>query len=298
MSKECPKCKTTNYDSATVCSKCGNVFSDGAYYIGEKVGDIKTQKKRIDKSAKILISIIAAIICLIIFLIAYFIVNNTVSSKDDKDAVNASDVSEGSNSMAEPTGDTLYSEKQNGIVTGFQEHEIVDWDAYIPVEEVRIDQEKIELEEGQSLQLNATVLPKNATNQGVTWRSSDESIITIEDGVVTAKGEGTAQIYANGENDKCAVCNVTVKKAKKLVEPDSTYDYGDFSVTADTFLSMRFGPSTEYDEIKRINKNEIVRVYAYADDENGKKWAFVEYKDKLGWVYDRFLGDIAETTEQ
>lgn len=298
MSKECPKCKTTNYDSATICSRCGNVFADGSYYIREKAADIKTQKKRIDKSAKILILIIAAIICLIVFLLAYFIINNTVSYDNDKNTSNNPNVSDVSDSLKESFSEELYSDKQSGVVSGFQEHEIVDWDAYIPVEEIKIDKEKIELEEGQNLQLQATVLPKDATNKGITWQSSNEDIVTIENGFVTAKSEGTAQVYAIGENDKHAVCNVTVKIAKKLVEPDNTYDYGNFTVTADTFLSMRFGPSTEYDEISRINKNEIVRVYAYTDDENGKKWAFIEYKEKLGWVYDRFLDEIPEVTTE
>ena len=46
-------------------------------------------------------------------------------------------------------------------------------------------------------QLTAKIYPSNATNQHVTWSSSDESIATVtQDGVVTAHARGNVSIYA------------------------------------------------------------------------------------------------------
>lgn len=292
MSKECPKCKTTNYDSATVCSRCGNMFSDGAYYIGDSKTDIKTQKRKIDKSAKILISIIVAIICLIVFLVVFFVVSNS-GAKDDK-SVQDNLAGNINASTQQFSGSAVNS--SGGEITGFHEQEVIDWGTYVPVESVSVNYDTLELDVGQTFQLQGAVLPEDATNKQIYWESSNVSIVEVENGVVTAKGKGNAQIYVycSDNSSKYALCNVTVNNAKELIEPERTYDYGEFIVTAETFLSLRYGPSTDYDEIERIDKDEIVKVYAYKDDENGKKWAFIEYNGKLGWVFDRFLGDVPE----
>ena len=65
---------------------------------------------------------------------------------------------------------------------------------------------------GETLTLTATVAPANATNKRVTWSSSNEDVATVdENGVVTAKTEGTATITATtADGKKTATCKVTV----------------------------------------------------------------------------------------
>lgn len=69
------------------------------------------------------------------------------------------------------------------------------------------------LQVGQTDTLIATITPDNATNKTVTWKSSDESIATVDQtGKVTAVKEGTATITAtttDGSN-LSANCVVTV----------------------------------------------------------------------------------------
>ena len=57
--------------------------------------------------------------------------------------------------------------------------------------------------------LTATVSPDNATDKTVAWTSADEKVATVENGVVTAVGNGTTTITAQA-GDKTAVCTVTV----------------------------------------------------------------------------------------
>ena len=58
--------------------------------------------------------------------------------------------------------------------------------------------------------LTATVSPDNATDKTVTWTSADEKVATVENGVVTAVGNGTTTITAQA-GDKTATCVVTVR---------------------------------------------------------------------------------------
>lgn len=61
-----------------------------------------------------------------------------------------------------------------------------------------------------SIQLTATVTPSNATNPHLEWRSSNENVVTVVDGLVTALEAGSAVITCtatdgSGVNASCAV---------------------------------------------------------------------------------------------
>ncbi|MDR2497025.1 MAG: Ig-like domain-containing protein, partial [Tannerellaceae bacterium] len=63
-----------------------------------------------------------------------------------------------------------------------------------------------------TLQLTATVAPANASNKNVTWSSSDITVATVVNGLVTAVSTGTATITATSVADptKTATCTITV----------------------------------------------------------------------------------------
>ena len=82
----------------------------------------------------------------------------------------------------------------------------------IPVQSVSLDKANLELTEGETAQLTATVLPDNATNKNVTWSTSNASIATVDaNGEVTAVSAGTATITATADG-KSATCTVTVTR--------------------------------------------------------------------------------------
>ena len=64
---------------------------------------------------------------------------------------------------------------------------------------------------GQTLVLNATVLPENATDKTVKWNSDAPDIVEVTtDGAVTAKAAGIATITAKTTNGLTITCAVTV----------------------------------------------------------------------------------------
>ena len=67
---------------------------------------------------------------------------------------------------------------------------------------------------GGTATLTAAVQPENATNQSVTWTTSNASVVTVNSGVVMAVGEGTATVtVAAADGRYTANCTITVEKA-------------------------------------------------------------------------------------
>ena len=77
---------------------------------------------------------------------------------------------------------------------------------------IAIDKSAIELERGKTETLTAIVSPSNATNQTITWSSSDSLVaIVSSSGEVTAVGKGAATITAtSADGGYTATCTVTV----------------------------------------------------------------------------------------
>ena len=82
----------------------------------------------------------------------------------------------------------------------------------VPVTGVELDRERISLHIGETQSLSAKVYPEDATNQNVTWSSSNESVAAVSTtGVVTAAAEGTATITVTTEDGNLTdTCLVTV----------------------------------------------------------------------------------------
>lgn len=84
--------------------------------------------------------------------------------------------------------------------------------AGVPVTGVKLDKNTLELVPGKTAQLKATVLPEDAGNAKVTWKSNKEEVATVsKDGEVTAKAKGYADItVSTADGDYTAICRVTV----------------------------------------------------------------------------------------
>ena len=79
----------------------------------------------------------------------------------------------------------------------------------IMVEEISFNKTSVSLKAGETVTLTATVKPDDATDKTVTWSTSDATVATVSNGVVTAKKVGTATITAKA-GDKSATCEITV----------------------------------------------------------------------------------------
>ena len=78
---------------------------------------------------------------------------------------------------------------------------------------VELNQTSAGLNEGETLQLTATVMPEDATDKSVIWATSDATVATVDqNGLVTAVAPGSATITAStvDGSELTASCEVTV----------------------------------------------------------------------------------------
>ena len=106
----------------------------------------------------------------------------------------------------------------------------------IAVSDIALDQTAATLTEGETLTLKATVSPDDATDKTVTWSTSDASVATVVDGVVTAVAAGSATITAKA-GDKEATCVVTVEKKEEPLPAVPSGEYYLYHAESKRFLS-------------------------------------------------------------
>ncbi len=149
---------------------------------------------------------------------------------------------------------------------------------------------------GETLTLTPTVLPADATDKTVTWTTSDESVATVADGVVTAVAAGTATITATA-NDGSGVtgtCTVTV------TDPATKYN---LTVGKSEHGSVAFtvggNPATQ------AKKDDVVTVTVTPEDgysaENMTVRAFTSWEAGTARRMNRapgLLGDIDVTKQE
>jgi uncharacterized protein YjdB len=91
--------------------------------------------------------------------------------------------------------------------------------ANIPVTGVILDKSNTSIDVGKAIVITASIMPENATNRSVIWRSSNSNIASVDiNGVVIGKAAGEATIIAETVDGKyTAVCKVVVNNVSQVV---------------------------------------------------------------------------------
>ncbi len=81
-----------------------------------------------------------------------------------------------------------------------------------PVKSISLNYTELSLMVGETNTLRATVSPKKPSYKSLKWQSDNAEIVSVKDGVITAKAAGTAvvQVTSKDGSNKKAVCTVTV----------------------------------------------------------------------------------------
>ncbi|MBQ2872472.1 MAG: Ig domain-containing protein [Bacilli bacterium] len=89
---------------------------------------------------------------------------------------------------------------------------------FVAVSGIKLNKSSLSILIGSSETLTKIISPSNATNQDVTWSSSNPSVATVQNGKVTAKKVGTTIITASssGYNATCKVTVIDTVALKKI----------------------------------------------------------------------------------
>ena len=120
---------------------------------------------------------------------------------------------------------------------------------YVAVSALTLDPAEASLEPEETLAINATLTPSDATYPTLAWVSSNPAVATVSaDGVVTAVSAGTAVITASAIDDEtvAATCQITVKGSETTGDVN-----GDGQVTiadANVIISIILNGTDSVDE--------------------------------------------------
>lgn len=137
-------------------------------------------------------------------------------------------------------------------------------DPEVKVTELKINTSKIEIEEGNSFQLNVIVLPNEAINKEVKWTSSNNAVASVnEKGLVSGIKKGTATITAESvDGNKKIVCEVTVKEKElttRIKLDDISKESNEMELYNLSNISKEF-----FDTVENPNNKE--KYYDITDD--------------------------------
>jgi uncharacterized protein YjdB len=106
--------------------------------------------------------------------------------------------------------------------SGKSDYMVITVNANVAVTGVEIWPGSISMVIGESYTLRASVQPSNATNTGVSWKTSNSTVATVSGGTVTAKSAGTATItVTTSDGSKTASVLITVLPAETVVSPSA-----------------------------------------------------------------------------
>ena len=171
----------------------------------------------------------------------------------------------------------------------------------VAVTGVTLDKTEAALNIGETVTLAATVAPDDATDKTVTWTSSDETVATVTDGVVTALAAGTATItVTTTDGAKTATCTVTVAEPTYSVTvKEGTEDAANWTITptsakAGETVTITYTGTKKVKSIKAVKKaSATVLSGALVDGATIKvnfKWRMQDSGDYVQGVYNASSG--------
>ena len=97
---------------------------------------------------------------------------------------------------------------------------------HIPVESISVDSDSVVVPIGKTITLKAIVEPQNASTKKLEWSSSDETIMTINNGIIKGVACGEAVAIARAMDESGISINVKVsviQPAKKIIFSEQKY---------------------------------------------------------------------------
>lgn len=132
----------------------------------------------------------------------------------------------------------------------------------IAVKEIKTSKENIEMFCGTTKRIDYKLTPENATDQSVTWESSDRNVVSVNsEGIISANSIGEADITLESSNGKNATVHVQVQPVKviriEINNPNIVIRQGNrFTMSVSVFPSNATDKTLEW----KVENPEIASV--------------------------------------
>ncbi len=165
-----------------------------------------------------------------------------------------------------------------------------------------LDVTSLEMRVGDTMDLTATVTPKNATEKTVTWSSSDEEVATVDSGgKVTAIAAGIAFVtVSTKDGEKFATCELKITEPVKLrvLSIGNSYSQDALSYVpfilqseeVDITIGICYQPAASLQN-HLDNFNNDTDAYTFYLSELGKPWVNLG-KKTIQWTLDNYEWDL------
>lgn len=92
--------------------------------------------------------------------------------------------------------------------------------SYTALSSITLNAANVNMKVNEAIQLTANLIPSNATDKEITWKSSNKKVATVTNtGLVTGVKNGTCTITATASNGMKATCTVTVSEYIIVLDP-------------------------------------------------------------------------------
>lgn len=122
---------------------------------------------------------------------------------------------------------------------------------------VVLDDEFVELSKGENYIISEKIYPEEATNKEVKWESTDENIITVDDGTIYAVNCGQADVIVTTSDGKSATCTFSV------IQNSKSYD---IRYSKSNNYTLKQKPDDKSENVVNLNRNDVLQVLAIKDN--------------------------------
>lgn len=136
----------------------------------------------------------------------------------------------------------------------------------IPVSAISLNEKKVSIKKGETLQLQASITPVNATDNTILWQSDDESIVTVDgSGIVTGVDGGITVVSAKA-GDAIAYCviqvivpvaSISLNKSSLLLHREDSFQLS-ASISPANATNTDVKWSTDNESVAEVSEDGIV----------------------------------------